>query len=95
MEEENREFQSALSNFTHEVASAGAIRHLADLGYTPEEIQKRLDYPTPLPRILETLEQYELDKQKKAQGTAYEIVREFDAFGKPSYRRRPIPKDEI
>ncbi len=95
MEEENREFQKALSNFTHEVASAGAIRHLADLGLTAEEIAKRLDYPTPIERIRDTMEQYEREKKSKAEGTGYEYVREFDEYGKPSFRRRPIkPKDK-
>ncbi len=95
MEEENREFQKALSNFTHEMASAGAIRHLADLGYTAEEIRDRLDYPTPIERIRDTMDQYETEKKTKAEGKGYEIVREFDAYGRPSFRRKPVkPEDQ-
>ena len=90
MEEDNREFQKALSDFTHEMASGGAIRHLADLGLSAEEIQKRLDYPTPLDRIRDTMAKYEQEKKTRSEGKGYEYVKEFDAFGKPSFRRRPI-----
>ena len=38
-------FKSALSNFTHEAASGGAIRHLADLGYTVDWITRELTFP--------------------------------------------------
>lgn len=38
-------FQTALANFTFDVASGGAIRHLADLDYTAAQIMKRLDFP--------------------------------------------------
>ena len=31
---ENRYFQKALSDFTYDAASGGAIRHLTDTGYT-------------------------------------------------------------
>lgn len=34
-------FQNALSNFTHEVASGGAIRHLAEPGYTVKQITEK------------------------------------------------------
>lgn len=37
-------FQSALSDFTYDVACGGAIRHLADLGYTVHQITERLDF---------------------------------------------------
>ena len=49
--QENSYFQKALADFTQEAASGGAIRHLADLGYTVEEIRKELAFPTSLSRI--------------------------------------------
>ena len=55
-------FSSALSNFTHDVASGDAIRHLADHGYTVTQISKRLDYPTPKDRIIKTYTRYLTDK---------------------------------
>ncbi|MCR5514839.1 MAG: hypothetical protein K6F41_00135 [Lachnospira sp.] len=54
-------FKDALSRMVFEMACGGAIRHLAKEGYSPEEIQKQLDYPTSLERI-----QKEMDDMKKA-----------------------------
>ncbi len=48
-------FGEALSNFTHDVASGGAIRHMTDLGYTVDEICRQLDFPTPRARVQETV----------------------------------------
>ena len=49
--EEGKYFQKALADFTHQVASGGAIRHLTDLGYTVKQIMDRLDYPTSFERV--------------------------------------------
>ena len=38
-------FSKALSNFVQDFANGGAIRHLADMGYTVSEIVQKLDYP--------------------------------------------------
>ncbi len=38
-------FQRALSDFVYDVASGGAIRHLADLGYDTDRIIKEYHYP--------------------------------------------------
>lgn len=51
----NDDFRQALSDFSFDVASGGAIRHLTDLGYTVRQIQERLDFPTPLTRIREAV----------------------------------------
>lgn len=87
-------FQNALSNFTHEVASGGAIRHLTDLGYTVKQISERLDFPTPFERVqrqvwerlLETetvlTEEPGSSHKKKA-----DYVREYDKYGRASFRR--------
>ncbi len=47
----NKEFNRALHNFTMDLASGDAIRHLADLGYTVREIREKLHYPTPIAQI--------------------------------------------
>ena len=52
---EQEYFKSALSDFVYDVASAGAIRHLADLGYTARQIMKNLTYPTPYERVQKTV----------------------------------------
>ena len=51
-------FRNALSDFTYEAASGGAIRHLADLGYTARQICGKLTYPTPYERVRRTLWQH-------------------------------------
>ena len=54
-------FQKALSDFVYDMASGGAIRHLADLGYTVRQIQEKLDFPTPYERIQRTVWKHLLD----------------------------------
>lgn len=51
-------FEEALSDFTHDVASGGAIRHLVDLGYSTDQIMKKLDFPTPRARVEKTVYRY-------------------------------------
>lgn len=87
-------FQNALSNFTHEVASGGAIRHLTDLGYTAKQIAGQLDYPTPFSRVRQDVWQRLIETDVilleepgsgKKEKTSY--VREHDKFGRSSFRR--------
>ena len=61
MMSEQEYFKSALSDFTHEAASGGAIRHLADLGYTARQITEKLTYPTPYERVRKTLWKHLID----------------------------------
>jgi len=51
----SNEFNKALHNFTFDVACGGAIRHLADLGYTVEEISKKLDFPVSKAQIAQAV----------------------------------------
>ena len=44
-------FKSARADFTFAAASGGAIRHLADLGYTVKQITEQLSFPTPCQRV--------------------------------------------
>lgn len=90
----NEIFNQALANFTHDVASGGAIRHLADEGYTVPEIAKMLDFPTPVERIAKTVYEHYLNKgiilqdapnQAKHKEVYYEKVQ--DAYGKVSFKR--------
>lgn len=88
-------FQKAMSDFVFDVASAGAIRHLTDLGYTVKKIQEQLDFPTPYEKIQKTVWEYlvdtgvillekpEIDRGKEK----VRYVREYDSYGKPSFRR--------
>ena len=55
-------FNRALSDFTHDVASGGAIRHLCDRGYTVSQIMKLLDYPTPRERVESTFSRHLKEK---------------------------------
>lgn len=55
MSEEPGYFEDALSDFIHEMASAGAIRHLTDAGYSVEQIMDRLNYPTSRERVEQTV----------------------------------------
>lgn len=54
-------FEEALSDFVHDAASGGAIRHLVDKGYTTEQIMDRLDFPTPRARVEKTVYKYMTD----------------------------------
>ncbi len=54
-------FRDALSDFAYEAASGGAIRHLADLGYTAKQISDSLTYPTPYERVRRTMWQHLVD----------------------------------
>lgn len=49
--ERQRYFQEALSDFTCDVASGGAVRHLVDLGYSTDQILRELSCPTPRARV--------------------------------------------
>jgi len=88
-------FKHALANFTFDVASGGAIRHLADRGYTADEIRKKLDFPTPYERIQQTIWKHYLDTgvlliEEPGSGKQQETcsyITEYDSFGRKSFRR--------
>lgn len=54
-------FESALSDFVFEVAAGGAIRHLADRGYSIEQIMRELDYPVPRDRVEKAVYRHLMD----------------------------------
>lgn len=91
---EQSHFQNALSSFTHEVASGGAIRHLTDLGFTAKQIAARLQYPTPFVQIQQEMwqrlvETYVILLEEPGSGKKEKVsyVREYDKYGKSSFRR--------
>ena len=61
MKERQKFFEEALSDFVHDVASGGAVRHLVDLGYSVEQIMQSLSYPTPRHRVQQTVYRYMLE----------------------------------
>ena len=58
MAEQSGYFEEALSDFVHDVASGGAIRHLVESGYSVEQIIERLDFPTSRERVEKTVYRY-------------------------------------
>ncbi|MDE6608016.1 MAG: hypothetical protein K2K54_09730 [Lachnospiraceae bacterium] len=92
---EQEYFKRALSNFTYDVASGGAIRHLADVGYTVKQIMENLSYPTPYERVQKTVWEHLLDTGvilleepgSIKQHEAVTYVKEYNQFGKASFRR--------
>ena len=92
---ENKYFANALSNFMHDFASGGAIRHLANQGHTVREIHDMLDYPTPMERIQDTVWKYFLEtgrislEDPEGSRTLEKVryVRDGDAYGHESFRR--------
>ena len=55
-------FSRALSNFVQDFANGGAIRHMADLGYTVNEIVQQLDYPIPREKAAKIVWQHFVDQ---------------------------------
>lgn len=89
-------FQKALTNFTRETANGGAIRHLADLGYTVEEIRRELAFPASYESVRNMVWKHLVDagivlcedpRGRQAAAQQIEFVREYDRYGKPSFRR--------
>ena len=93
--EEQEYFKQALSGFTYEAACGGAIRHLADLGYSVRQIMEQLSYPVPYERVQKTVWERYIDRgvllleepgKRKIQEKA-EYVKEYNQYGKASFRR--------
>lgn len=98
---ENKYFQEALANFTQEAANGGAIRHLANLGYTVKQITERLDFPAPYEKVRQAAWEHlvsagvilreEPGRGRRKEEAAY--VREYDRYGKATFRR-VVKRDE-
>lgn len=98
----NRYFQNALSDFTYETASGGAIRHLTGSGYTVRQIVEMLDFPTPYERIRKAVWEHLLRQGtillerpgRSGQKESVRYVREYDQYGKASFRRVVVQEEE-
>ena len=94
-------FRDALYNFIFEEAGGGAIRHLADRGYTARQIADAMSFPMPYEKVREAFTKYLLDcavllkeppdSYKKTEKTEY--VREYDRYGKPSFRKVVVSEE--
>lgn len=94
---EQTHFQKALSDFVFDMASGGAICHLTDLGCTVKQIQEKLAYPTPYERVQQAVWKHLLDtgvialEEQETAREKVEYVREYDSYGKASFRRVTVP----
>ena len=114
--QEQSYFQKALADFTQEAASGGAIRHLADMGYTVKQIMERLDFPTPYERVQKAVwerllctgvilrkepgsggpfsRKGDFSPEDGISGKKAVYVREYDRYGKASFRRVQEEEEE-
>ena len=92
---EHKYFNQALSDFINDAAYGGAIRHLADLGYTVEQMVKELDYPVSRERVSQTVWRYYLERgiilleepRKESAINKVSYVREYGKYGAVHFRR--------
>ena len=87
-----RYFNEALGDFIQDVANGGIIRHLVDLGYTPEEIKEHLTIQISDESLLEQIRKRQIengsiepDPGERRQN--YHIVKEQNAYGRISFRK--------
>ena len=99
---ENKYFRKALTDFAFDMASGGAIRHLADKGYTVKQILKELDFDVPTEKVRQAVWDYFVESGTlllEEPGTGAPkgkavFVEERGKFGKTSFRRVVIPGEE-
>ena len=94
-------FQNALADFTVDFAAGGAVRVMADKGYTVCEIKEKLDYPLSKTKIAELVWKHYLEtgvirltppeEESAPKRVHYEKVQ--DRFGKTSFRQ-VVSKEE-
>lgn len=99
---ENDYFKQALSNFVFDMASGGAILHLANQGYTVKQIIEKLDFPAPYEKVQEAVWKQLLNNgclllEEPGSGVGQEraeYVMEKDSFGRRSFRKVVIKADK-
>ena len=92
---DNKYFTQALSDFMFDAASGGAIRHLADQGYSVREIAEKIAFPTPMVKIQEIVWKrlietgvIFLENPDEIRGTEkISYVKDYSSTGKTSFRR--------
>lgn len=95
-------FRDALNHFVFEEAGGGAIRHLANRGYTARQITDNLSFPIPYEKVREAFTKHLLEsgillREKPKEGFTQEkteYVREYDKYGKASFRRVVVSSKE-
>lgn len=87
-------FKDALSDFAFDMACGSQIRHLADLGYTVNQIMGELDISIPFLKVQKTVTEHLQASGVLTVGRPdgksigkKEFVREYDRYGKPSFRQ--------
>ena len=96
-------FKNALSNFTFEAACGGAIRHLADLGFSVAQIMEKLQFPTSYERVQKAVWEHLINTgvilpAQPGSGMAApkaEFIKEYDKYGKVSFRKISVPTAQI
>jgi hypothetical protein len=95
-------FHKALADFAFDVASGGAIRHLADRGYTAKQIAGELDFSVPFEKVRQAVWDHLVSRQiilldEPGSGKTKEkavFVEERGRFGKKSFRRAVCPNED-
>ena len=94
-------FKKALADFTLDFASGDEIRALADKGYSVSEIHKRLDFPTPVEKIRDTVLNHFIDSgvilldapsAESQKRVTYEKVQ--DSLGRTSFKQVVVEDNE-
>lgn len=88
-------FQNSLQTFALDVASLGAVRHLAECGWTVDEIMDELAFPTPREivrrEVWETLVKNGVIRCTSPTGKTVlkqeRFVREYGKYGKATFRK--------
>ena len=88
-----KEFNKALSNFIHDAAAGGAVRHLADLGYSISDIADNLDYPISKEMIAGIMWEHFINigkiclEEPSENHNKASFIKEQDAYGRISFRK--------
>ncbi len=93
MDNNNKHFEKALSDMKDNFAGRDGIKHLADLGYSMQEIRENLDFPFPMDKIGRVLWDYYVSNETillKAPGSGAgsvnsRYIRKTDSYGKQSF----------
>lgn len=88
-----KEFNKALGNFINDAAAGGAVRHLADLGYSISRIAEEINYPISKEKIAQYMWEHFLNigkislEEPQPVHEKASFVKEQDEFGRISFRR--------
>lgn len=91
-------FEKSLSDFTTDFANGGAIRHLANHGFTVPQIMKQLDFPMSKDAVSNLVWKHYVEtgkiclKKPESTGTIDKItyVKDVDKYGRTSLRQTTI-----